>query len=65
MDRFQIKEDKTIPWIFIEHSENLVGYFTDEHRLIIHWGLKELVMSKEEATNLIDMINTLISEVNK
>jgi len=58
---FEIKESDILPMIYIENDNNMVGYFTEEDNFIIHHGIKEIVMSKQEAITLISMIEQLIS----
>jgi len=41
-------------------NKGMVGYFTDEKKIIIHWGLNEIVMTGDEALQVCDMIKTLI-----
>ena len=42
---FRIKEDPIIPMISIDinygNPQDMIGYFTDEKRIIIHWGIKK------------------------
>lgn len=58
---FDIVQDDIIPMISIDiDKKGMVGYFTDEKKIIIHWGLNEIVMTGDEALQVCDMIKTLI-----
>ena len=60
---FQIKQNPIIPMISIDinNQKDMVGYFTDENKIVIHWGLKEIVMTKTEALQVCEMIQALIA----
>ena len=45
--------------ISIEYDGNMVGLFQDEQKFVIHWGLKEVVMTKDEALDLCSKIKAL------
>ena len=58
---FEIKQNNIIPMISIDISnKGMVGYFTDEKKIIIHWGLNEIAMTGDQALQLCDMIKALI-----
>ena len=57
---FEIKQNSIIPMISIEYDNNMVGFFQDEQKFVIHWGLKELVMTKDEALDLCSKIKALV-----
>ena len=44
----------------IEYNDNMVGFFQDEQKFVIHWGLKEVVMTKDEALDLCSKIKALV-----
>lgn len=44
---------------FIENDGNAVYHCMKDKEVIIHWGLKEVVMSEKEAQTLCTMIKTL------
>ena len=46
--------------ISIEYDTNMVGFFQDKQKFVIHWGLKELVMTKDEALDLCSKIKALV-----
>ena len=56
---FEIKQNSFIPMISIEYDGNMVGLFQDEQKFVIHWGLKEVVMTKDEALDLCSKIKAL------
>jgi hypothetical protein len=56
---FEIKQNNIIPMISIEYDGNMVGLFQDEQKFVIHWGLKEVVMTKDEALDLCSKIKAL------
>ena len=57
---FEIKQNSIIPMLSIEYNDNMVGFFQDEQKFVIHWGLKEVVMTKDEALDLCSKIKTLV-----
>ena len=58
---FKIKQNSIIPMIFIEYNDNMVGFFQDEQKFVIHWGLKEVVMTKDEALDLCNKLKLLLN----
>jgi hypothetical protein len=48
---FEIKQNSIIPMISIEYNDNMIGFFQDEQKFVIHWDLKKVVMTKGEALN--------------
>ena len=56
---FRIQQNSIIPMISIEYNGNMVGLFQDEQKFVIHWGLKEVVMTKDEALDLCSKIKAL------
>ena len=57
---FEIKQNSIIPMISIEYNDNMVGFFQDEQKFVIHWGLKEVVMTKDEALDLCSKIKATV-----
>jgi hypothetical protein len=57
---FEIKQNSIIPMLSIEYNDNMVGFFQDEQKFVIHWGLKEVVMTKDEAWDLCSKIKALV-----
>ena len=57
---FEIKQNSIIPMLSIEYNDNMVGFFQDEQKFVIHWGLKELVMTKNESLYLCSKIKALV-----
>jgi len=47
--------------ISIEYNDNMVGFFQDEQKFVIHWGLKEVVMTKDEALDLCSKLKLLLN----
>jgi len=45
--------------ISTQFNGNMVGLFQDEQTIIIHWGNKELVITKDEALDLSNKIRAL------
>jgi len=63
---FQIKQNTTIPMISIDihdgNQKDMVGYFTDEEKIVIYWDVKEIVMTKTQALQICKMIQALIAD---
>ena len=57
---FEIKQNSIIPMISIEYNDNMVVFFQDEQKFVIHWGLKEVVMNKDDALDLCSKIKALV-----
>ncbi len=43
----------------IQYNDNMVVFFQDEQKFVIHWGLKEVIMTKDEALDLCSKIKAL------